>query len=68
MLIRNGLRQPPIPWLATHSGEEVLVVPVNRCVLDLDEPRVLRRRWPLLQESRADVIAREAAMLAAEEF
>jgi len=37
-------------------------------VLDLDELRVLRRRWPLLQESRADVVAREAARLAAEEF
>ena len=38
------------------------------CVLDLDELRLLRRRWPLLQESRADVVAREAARLAAEEF
>jgi predicted amidohydrolase len=35
------------------------------CVLDLDELRSLRRRWPLLQESRADLIAREAARLAA---
>lgn len=38
------------------------------CDLDLGELRLLRRRWPLLQESRADVIAREAAKLAAEEF
>lgn len=38
------------------------------CVLDLDELRLLRRRWPLLQESRADVVARESARLAAEEF
>ncbi len=37
-------------------------------VLDLAELRVLRRRWPLLQESRAEVVAREAARLAAEEF
>lgn len=135
MLICNDLWQPPIPWLAAHSGAEVLIVPVNSaatdvgvpteraweilllhaaivlqsfvvfvnrcgqenqrdfwggsrvihpsgevlgqlgsdpgqldCVLDLDELRLLRRRWPLLQESRADVIAREAARLAAEEF
>jgi predicted amidohydrolase len=38
------------------------------CELDLDELRSLRRRWPLLQESRADVVARESARLAAEEF
>jgi predicted amidohydrolase len=38
------------------------------CELDLEELRVLRRQWPLLQEARADVIAREAARLAAEEF
>jgi predicted amidohydrolase len=38
------------------------------CLIDLEELRVLRRRWPLLQESRADVVAREAARLAAEEF
>lgn len=38
------------------------------CELDLDELRVLRRQWPLLQEARADVIAREAARLADEEF
>lgn len=135
ILICNDLWQPPIPWLAAHSGAEVLVVPVNSatadvglpmerawevlllhaaivlqsyvvfvnragaehqrdfwggsrvvhpsgeviamlgsdpgeldCVLDLDELRLLRRRWPLLQESRADVVAREAARLAAEEL
>jgi predicted amidohydrolase len=38
------------------------------CVLDLSDVRRLRRQWPLLQESRADVIAREAARLAAEEI
>jgi predicted amidohydrolase len=135
ILICNDAWQPAIPWLATHSGAEVLVVPVNSavsevgvptrrawdvlllhaamilqsfvvfvnrsghesqrdfwggsrvihpsgevlaelgsdpgeidCVLDLDELRALRRQWPLLQESRADVVAREAARLAAEEF
>nr|WP_272905676.1 nitrilase-related carbon-nitrogen hydrolase [Sediminivirga luteola] len=36
--------------------------------LDLAELRLLRRRWPLLQESRADVVARQAAALAAEEY
>ncbi|MQA61126.1 MAG: amidohydrolase [Actinophytocola sp.] len=135
MLICNDAWQPAIPWLAAHSGAEVLVVPANSaqaevgvatqraweilllhaavvlqsfvvfvnrsgeenqrdfwggsrvihpsgevigqlgsepgeldCVLDVDELRLLRRRWPLLQESRADVIARESARLAAEEF
>ena len=135
ILICNDAWQPALPWLATHSGAEILVVPVNSaisevgvptrrawdvlllhaamvlqsfvvfvnrsgqeskrdfwggsrvihpsgeviaelgsepgvvdCVLDLDELRLLRRQWPLLQESRADVIAREAARLAAEEF
>ncbi|HET7387652.1 MAG TPA: nitrilase-related carbon-nitrogen hydrolase [Nocardioidaceae bacterium] len=38
------------------------------CTLDLEELRVLRRRWPLLQESRADVVAREATRLAEDEF
>lgn len=38
------------------------------CELDLDDLRLLRRRLPLLQESRADVIAREASRLAAEEY
>lgn len=37
------------------------------CELDLGELRSLRRQWPLLQESRADLIAREAARLAHEE-
>lgn len=135
MLICNDAWQPAIPWLAAHSGAEVLVIPTNSaqaevgvstqrawevlllhaavvlqsfvvfvnrsgeenqrdfwggsrvidpsgevigqlgsepgqldCVLDLDELRQLRRRWPLLQESRADVVARESARLAAEEF
>lgn len=135
MLICNDMWQPVVPWLAAHSGAEILVVPVNSavaqigvatakawdilllhaaivlqsyvvfvnrsgeendrqfwggsrvihpsgevmgqlgsepgeldCVLDLNELRVMRRRWPLLQESRADVIAREAARLAEEEF
>jgi predicted amidohydrolase len=135
ILICNDLWQPPLPWLAAHSGAEVLVVPVNsaatevgirteraweillmhaavvlqsyvvfvnRCGsendrdfwggsrvihpsgdvlgrlgtepgeldvdLDLDELRALRRRWPLLQESRADLVAREAGRLAAEEY
>lgn len=135
MLICNDAWQPAIPWLAAHSGAEVLVIPTNSaqaevgvatqraweilllhaavvlqsfvifvnrsgeenqrdfwggsrvihpsgevigqlgaepgqldCVLDLDELRLLRRRWPLLQESRADVVARESARLAAEEF
>ncbi len=134
-LICNDAWQPAMPWLAAHSGAEVLVIPVNSaeteigvpterawdillmhaavvlqsfvvfvnrtghenqrdfwggsrvihpsgevigrlgaetgeldCVLDLDELRSLRRRWPLLQESRADVVARESARLAAEEF
>ncbi|GLW63758.1 carbon-nitrogen hydrolase [Actinomadura rubrobrunea] len=35
--------------------------------LDLDALRALRRRWPLLQESRFDLVAGEAARLAAEE-
>jgi predicted amidohydrolase len=135
MLVCNDAWQPAIPWLAAHSGAEVLVIPVNSaetgvgvptrraweilllhaavvlqsfvvfvnrsghenqrdfwggsrvihpsgevlgqlgsepgeldCELDLQELRLLRRRWPLLQESRADVIARESARLAAEEF
>lgn len=38
------------------------------CELDLEELRSLRRQWPLLQESRAEVIAREATKLAEEEF
>lgn len=37
------------------------------CDLDLGELRTLRRHWPLLQESRADLIVREASRLAAEE-
>lgn len=135
VLICNDAWQPAVPWLAAHSGAEVMVVPVNSatstvgvatsraweilllhaavvlqsyvifvnrcgeenqrnfwggsrvyhpsgeviaelgsgegvvdCELDLQELRLLRRRWPLLQESRADVIAREAAKLAAEEL
>ncbi|MDP9428826.1 MAG: amidohydrolase [Actinomycetota bacterium] len=38
------------------------------CELDLAELRSLRRQWPLLQESRADVVARAALKLAEEEF
>lgn len=135
MLICNDAWQPVIPWLAAHSGAEVLVVPVNSatsnvglptaraweilllhaavalqsyvvfvnrcgeetgrdfwggsrvihpsgevlgqlgteageldCELDLEELRSLRRQWPLLQEPRADLVAREAARLAEEEF
>jgi len=135
ILICNDLWQPPLPWLAVHSGAEVLIVPTNSaatevgvaterawdillthaavvlqayvvfvnrcgsenqrdfwggsrvigpsgdvlcqlgsepgeidCVLDLEELRVLRRRWPLLQEARPEVVAREAARLAAEEW
>lgn len=135
VLICNDLWQPAVPWLAAHSGAEVLVsianssrseigrrteevwdvllqhsaialqcyvVFVNRvgteagstfwggsrvisplgedlgrlgeepgtldCTLDLSELRLLRRRWPLLQESRADVIAAEASRLAGEDF
>ncbi|WP_051399680.1 nitrilase-related carbon-nitrogen hydrolase [Haloechinothrix halophila] len=135
MLVCNDAWQPAIPWLAAHSGAEVLVVPANSaeaevgvatqraweilllhtavvlqsfvifvnrsgtenqrdfwggsrvidpsgevigqlgsepgeldCVLNLKELRLLRRRWPLLQESRADVVARESGRLAAEEF
>jgi predicted amidohydrolase len=37
------------------------------CELDLAELRSLRRQWPLLQESRADVVARAALQLAEEE-
>jgi predicted amidohydrolase len=37
------------------------------CELDLTELRSLRRQWPLLQESRADVVARAAMKLADEE-
>lgn len=36
--------------------------------LDLGELRLLRRKWPLLQESRADLIAREAGRLAADDL
>lgn len=36
-------------------------------VIDLEELRTLRRRWPLLQESRADLVARASAQLAEEE-
>ena len=134
VLICNDVWQPAIPWLAVHSGAEVLVVPVNSattdvgvptdraweilllhaavvlqsyvifvnrsgqenqrdfwggsrvihpsgevlgslghepgeldCVIDLDELRVLRRRRPLLQESRADLIAKATSQLADEE-
>jgi predicted amidohydrolase len=134
-LICNDAWQPAIPWLAAHSGAEVLVVPVNSvtsnvglpteraweilllhaavalqsyvvfvnrcgeengkdfwggsrvihpsgevmgqlgteageldCDLDLEELRSLRRQWPLLQEPRADLIAREASRLAEEEL
>ena len=38
------------------------------CELDLAELRSLRRQWPLLQESRADVVARAALELADEEL
>ena len=38
------------------------------CDLDLGELRSLRRQWPLLQESRADVVARAAMRLAEEEL
>lgn len=135
VLICNDLWQPAVPWLAAHSGAEVIlaiansseseigrrteevwdvllqhtaialqtyVVFVNRvgeekgstfwggsrvisplgevlgrlddqegtldCTLDLTDLRLLRRRWPLLQESRADVIAREAERLAVEDL
>ncbi len=135
VLICNDAWQPAVPWLAAHSGAEVLVVTVNSatstvgisteraweiillhaavvlqsfvvfvnrsgrenerdfwggsrvidpsgevlgqlgsepgeltCDLDLGELRRLRRQWPLLQESRAEIIAREAAQLAAEEL
>lgn len=135
MLVCNDAWQPPVPWLAAHSGAEVLVVPTNSvrstlgatnertweillqytaivlqcyvvfvnrtgfesgsefwggsrvvgpagdtldqlddqpgvldCELDLAALRRLRRQWPLLQESRADLIAREADRLAAEEL
>ena len=37
------------------------------CTIDLDELRLLRRQWPLLQESRADLVVREATRLASEE-
>jgi predicted amidohydrolase len=134
-LICNDAWQPAIPWLAAHSGAEVLVVPVNSvtsnvglpteraweilllhaavalqsyvvfvnrcgeengkefwggsrvihpsgevmgqlgteageldCDLDLEELRSLRRQWPLLQEPRADLVAREASRLAEEEL
>ena len=50
-----------IGQLGTEPGE-------LDCDIDLEELRQLRRRWPLLQESRADVIARESARLAAEEY
>ncbi len=135
MLICNDMWQPPLPWLAAHSGAEILIAPTNSaisqigvptsnawdillrhaaivlqsfvvfvnrcgeengrefwggsriihpsgdslgelgsepgeldCTLDLNELRSLRRQWPLLQESRADLIARESARLADEEF
>jgi predicted amidohydrolase len=135
VLICNDAWQPAVPWLAAHSGAEVLVVIANSatstvglptyraweilllnaavtlqsyvvfvnrsghenqrdfwggscvfhpsgdivahlgaepgqvdCELDLEELRLLRRQWPLLQEARADVIAREAGELAAEEY
>ncbi len=135
VLICNDAWQPAVPWLAAHSGAEVLVVTVNSatstvgisteraweiillhaavvlqsyvvfvnrsgrenerdfwggsrvidpsgevlgqlgsepgeltCDLDLGGLRRLRRQWPLLQESRAEIIAREAAQLAAEEL
>jgi len=134
IMICNDAWQPSIPWLAVHSGAEVIVVPVNSattdvgvptdraweilllhaavilqsyvifvnrsgqenrrdfwggsrvvhpsgqvlgrlghepgeldCVIDLDELRILRRRWPLLQESRADLVAKAAGRLADEE-
>ncbi len=134
VLICNDIWQPAIPWLAVHSGVEVLIVPVNSatadiglptgraweilllhaavvlqsyvifvnrsgqenqrdfwggsrvihptgevlgrlghdpgeldCVIDLDELRTLRRRWPLLQESRADLIAKATSQLVDEE-
>ena len=35
--------------------------------IDLGELRALRRAWPLLQESRYDLVARECARLAAEQ-
>ncbi|MHA7262238.1 nitrilase-related carbon-nitrogen hydrolase [Arthrobacter sp. TMN-37] len=135
VLICNDAWQPAVPWLAAHSGAEVLVVTVNSatstvgisteraweiillhaavvlqsyvvfvnrsgrenerdfwggsrvidpsgevlgqlgsepgeltCDLDLGGLRRLRRQWPLLQESRAEIIAREAAQLSAEEL
>lgn len=36
--------------------------------LDLQELRALRRKWPLLQESRADLVTREANRLAVQEY
>ncbi len=37
------------------------------CELDLADLRSLRRKWPLLQETRADLVARAASTLAGEE-
>lgn len=130
VLVCNDAWQPPLPWLAAHSGAEVLVVVANSiesdagvsndrawevlllhaaiatqsfvvfvnrsgresgqtfwggsrvvhpsgevlgrlgpepgrldCSLDLAELRELRSRFPLLRESRADLIARESERL-----
>ena len=130
MLVCNDAWQPPLPWLAAHSGAEVLVVVANSiesyagvsndrawevlllhaamatqsfvvfvnrsgresgqtfwggsrvvhpsgevlgrlgpepgrldCSLDLAELRALRSEFPLLRESRADLIARESERL-----
>ncbi len=40
---------------------------VAECELDLTALRSLRRRWPLLQESRADLVAAEANRIAFED-
>lgn len=37
------------------------------CTIDLDELRAVRRQWPLLQESRAEMIAKATSQLADEE-
>lgn len=135
VLICNDIWQPAVPWLAAHSGAEIIISATNSsrseigrrteevwdillqhsavalqsyvvfanrvgteagstfwggsrvispigedlgrlgeeegildCTLDLSELRLLRRRWPLLQESRADLIAAEAARLAGEDY
>lgn len=132
VLVCNDAWQPPLPWLAAHSGAEVLVVVANSiesatgvsnhrawdvlllhaamatqsyvvfvnragdecghsfwggsrvahpsgevldrlgtdadqldCSLDLAELRALRRTFPLLRESRTDLVARESKRLAA---